>query len=290
MAINACAVVPPSELVRGRFHPAGETASGADPHFSGPLTVLTLNVAHGRGTAFSQVFQRGTTTRDNLMNIAAFLKKKDVDIVALQEADGPSLWSGSIDHVALMADNAGFSWHARAAHVSGWMATYGTALLSRRPFVQAAGHTFQPSPPTLNKGFLLGCFDWQPDPEAGGVIKIDVISVHLDFSRTSVRAEQIAEMAQYLAGRDNPTIILGDFNSDWLAGDSVVKALSNQAGLEVYRPAAADLGTYGDGRHRLDWILISSELTFIRYAVMPERLSDHLAVVATIGMRKAGVR
>jgi len=288
MTIHACAVVPPSELVHGRFHPAGGTASGTGPQFTGPLTVLTLNVAHGRGTAFSQVFQRGATARHNLMNIAAFLKKRDVDIAALQEADGPSLWSGNVDHVSLVADGAGFTWHARAAHVSGWMATYGTALLSRRPFVAVAGHTFQPSPPTLNKGFLLGRFDWQPDPEADTVVRIDVISVHLDFSRTSVRRMQIAEMKEFLAGRKNPMIILGDFNSDWLSDDSVVKALSSQTGLEVYRADAADLGTYDDGRRRLDWILISRDLEFLRYAVMPERLSDHLAVAATIGMRKAG--
>jgi endonuclease/exonuclease/phosphatase family metal-dependent hydrolase len=33
---------------------------------------------------------------------------------------------------------------------------------------------------------------------------------------------------------------------------------------------------------RLDWILISRELRFPQYEVLPERLSDHFATRATI--------
>jgi endonuclease/exonuclease/phosphatase family metal-dependent hydrolase len=98
-----------------------------------------------------------------------------------------------------------------------------------------------------------------------------------------VRSGQIAEMRVALAGRNNPLIILGDFNSGWLADDSVVRELTRRSGLQVYRPEAIDLGTYGS--NRLDWILISADLEFISYAALPDEVSDHRAVVAEIGMK-----
>jgi len=33
---------------------------------------------------------------------------------------------------------------------------------------------------------------------------------------------------------------------------------------------------------RLDWILVSEELDFVRYVTLPDRLSDHLGVVAEV--------
>jgi len=33
---------------------------------------------------------------------------------------------------------------------------------------------------------------------------------------------------------------------------------------------------------RLDWILVSEELAFDTYDTLPDRLSDHLGVVATV--------
>jgi endonuclease/exonuclease/phosphatase family metal-dependent hydrolase len=79
---------------------------------------------------------------------------------------------------------------------------------------------------------------------------------------------------------NNPLIIMGDFNSAWLADDAVVRKPARQSGLQVYRPEAIDLGTYG--ANRLDWILISADLEFISYAVLPVAVSDHLGVVAKI--------
>lgn len=251
----------------------------------GPLTVVTLNLAHGRGTGFSQLLQTAAEAEENLEKVAAVLKVQSADVVALQEADGPSLWSGDMDHVALVAAGADYPWYARATHVSNWMGTYGTAMLARRPFIVARGHTFAPSPPTFNKGFLIGRFAWQPDPEKRDAVALDIISVHLDFSRRSVRAGQIREMAARMDPRRRPTIVMGDFNSQWPAEASVVKALARRAGLSVYQPQAPGLGTYGGGKKRLDWILISHHLEFVRYTVVTAAISDHFAVVAEIRMR-----
>lgn len=246
------------------------------------LKVLTLNVAHGRKDGTNQLFLSKETIEANLTDIATILTKEDAEIVALQEADGPSGWSGSFDHVASIARQAAYPWHYRANHATSRMFTYGTAILSRLPISETIEHTFKPSPPTLNKGFLLSRVTWKPDLNTEKEMYLDIVSVHLDFSRDSVRQQQITEMANALAKRDNPMIILGDFNSDWFSDESVVKALSEKAGLKVYKPAADNMRTYVSKERRLDWILISDELSFVSYRVLPDIISDHFAVVAEV--------
>ena len=249
---------------------------------NGTLKVLTLNVAHGRKDGTNQIFLNKETIETNLTDVADMLIKTDADIVALQEADGPSGWSGNFDHVASIAKQAMYPWHYRANHASSKMFTYGTAILSRLPISNTIEHTFKPSPPTLNKGFLLSRVSWKPKSNSDKEMYIDIVSVHLDFSRGSVRQQQITEMANSLAKRDNPMIILGDFNSDWFSDASVVKALTERAGLKVYKPGADNMYTYVSKNRRLDWILISNELDFVSYRVLPDVISDHFAVVAEV--------
>ncbi|WP_455222087.1 endonuclease/exonuclease/phosphatase family protein [Kaarinaea lacus] len=253
---------------------------------NGILKILTLNVAHGRKDAVNQMFVKTETIQKNLKDIANVLKKENADVVALQEADGPSGWSGSFDHVESIAQLAGYPWHYRADHARTWLFSYGTAVLSRWPISETIEHTFAPSPPTLNKGFLLSHMAWQPDVNTEKQLKIDIVSVHLDFSRQKVRQTQITEMAEVLSTREHPMIILGDFNSEWFSDASVVKRLADQAKLKVYEPNAENLRTYVSRDRRFDWILISDELEFVSYKVLPEIISDHLAVVAEVKLSK----
>lgn len=265
--------------------PADETVS-QDYTISndGTLRIMTLNIAHGRNQAANQLLLEKEDIEQNLRAIARLLNKINADVVALQEADGPSGWSGNFDHIELLAREAGYPWYYRANHAESWLFSYGTAILSRLPVSETLQHTFSPSPPTLNKGFLLGQVYWMNHNPAGSTLAVDVVSVHLDFSRQRVRDEQIAEMAEVFANRNNPMIILGDFNSEWLAEKSVVKKLAEKSGMSVYDPGATDLHTYNSSR-RYDWILISDELAFVSYEVLPDVLSDHLAVLAEIKLK-----
>jgi endonuclease/exonuclease/phosphatase family metal-dependent hydrolase len=250
------------------------------------LKVMTLNLAHGRKDGVNQLFKSEGTIRNNLGEIAAFLDKSGVDIVALQEADAPSLWSGNFDHVALLAEQAGYPVFETSNQAGSWFFSYGTALLSRVSLSGVLHHTFRPSPPTMNKGYTLGQIVWQPN--AGEPVLVDVISVHLDFSRKSVREQQSAELSETLAGRGNPMIVMGDFNSDWSADEQVVRALAERTGLQVYQPEAGNLATYRSSTRRLDWILISKQLEFVSFEVLPDILSDHSAIVAEIAMKPSG--
>lgn len=280
----ACAMTSnPAGSTQNRIPTHRESLIAADGGvLTGGLKVLTLNVAHGRKEGLNQLLQSERTIRQNLTDIAAVLKQTGADVVALQEADGPSRWSGNFDHVAFIADQAGYPWVCRAAHAKSLLFTYGTAILSRFPILEAIEHTFKPSPPTFNKGFLLGRVMWRPDPGAERTISIDIVSVHLDFSRKGVRRQQIMEITSILSKRSNPIIILGDFNSEWFSDDSVVKRLADTAHMKVFQPDAKHLQTYPKWGTRLDWILISNDLDFVSYKVLPDVISDHQTVMATI--------
>lgn len=269
--------------------PPGRPSDGAPAQpILGPLRVATLNVAHGRRDAFNQLLLGRATFERNLDAIARLLRETKADVVALQEADGPSRWSGGFDHVARLAEEAGYPWHARASHATSWWFDYGTALLARAPLLGARSHAFRPTPPSLTKGFLLAQVAWQPVPADPAVRLVDLLSVHLDFSRRGVRSRQVAEIAEVLAGRVNPTIVLGDFNSDATGADSAVGQLATRCGLHAFRPEAVDLGTFRSSGRRLDWVLLSDELEFTTYRVVRRLVSDHDAVVAEIGLRGSG--
>jgi len=246
------------------------------------LTVLTLNMAHGRKDAFNQMFQKTSTTRRNLEEITSFLDNSRADLIALQEADSPSRWSGKFNHVDFVSEKSTYPCRLHAHHAHSYMYDFGTALLSRVPYVEKLSHTFEPSPPTTNKGFVMGKVRWNPGGRLQQPVIVSVISVHLDFSRKKVREAQTEEMRIMLAGVSPPVIILGDFNTDWSKDESVLRAIASNSNLNVYQPEATGLGTYKSGKHRLDWILISKDLEFVSYEVPQVVLSDHLPVRARI--------
>ena len=178
------------------------------------LRVATINVAHGRGDSLNQLLVSTQGTKDNLSTIAEFLQTREIHVAALQEVDSPSWWSGSFDHASYLATAAGFGYWAQAAHARLGVAEYGTAVLSRAPIEKALAINFTASPPTANKGFTLVEIAWHRSESEN--ILIDVVSIHMDFSRKSVRQTQLKELEMTIEGRTNPIVIMGDFNSEAL--------------------------------------------------------------------------
>ena len=247
---------------------------------SSTLRLLSLNMAHGRKDSFSQFFVNEAEIRQNLDDIIKFLKRQNADVVTLQEADSPSWWSGNFDHVELLAREAGYAWYTHANHVDNMFGTYGTAVLSRFPITGGYRIDFNPTPPTTRKGFTLAEIEWNPGNTTDDSLTIDVLSVHLDFSRRSKRIEQIEDMKAVLAQRSNPVIVLGDFNSTWVDGERQLQSLANSRGLKTHRPDANHLYTYFE--ERFDWILIAEEFEFCNYYVASDILSDHRAIISEV--------
>lgn len=248
------------------------------------LTLFTLNVAHARGSALNQLLVSESAHRENLAAIATTLRNSRVDIAALQEADGPSRWSGGFDHVQLLSELSALPGLVHGRHAESWLFSYGAALLSRTLLQDPGSHSFEPSWPSATKGFVHGTLQWQPDQHDSRTVPVTAVSVHLDFSRKSVRAAQVEELLQQLAGFSRPLIVMGDFNAEWFQRNSLVRRLAEGARLQAYQPESSALATYRNSA-RLDWILLSGELTFREYRVLPDVISDHLAVVARVGFK-----
>ena len=246
------------------------------------LRVVTLNMVHGRKDARNQMLLKGETIRSNLEELGASLDRAQADVIALQEADAPSAWSGRFDHVDFLAGITAYPCYERGIHASNRMYDFGTALLSPHRFDGGFAHSFQPSKPTTTKGFTVAALDWNPNGVLDAPLRVKFASVHLDFSRRSVRRAQIDEMVGVLGKLDGPLVLMGDFNTDWQTDDSSLKYLAESLGLQVFRPHAEGLATYGDKGARLDWILVSPELEFRNYYVVPDVVSDHYAVAADI--------
>ncbi|MHC4333503.1 MAG: endonuclease/exonuclease/phosphatase family protein [Planctomycetota bacterium] len=233
--------------------PAAESTRGQ----SSSLKVMTLNVAHGRGDGPNQVLQKGKAIKMNLDQIGAVLS-------------------------SYLAEKAGFAYSVRAEHVKGMNISYGTGLLSTPALREPLSVTFDPSPPTFSKGFTVATVDWPGEPN----MEVDVVSVHLDFSRKSVRARQVEDMIERLSSRGRPLIVMGDFNSEWRSSKSAVRALAERFNLKAYQPASPRMDTFPLLGMRMDWVLISADLEFVTYQVLPDVISDHYAVLCEV--RKTG--
>lgn len=242
------------------------------------LKVLSLNLAHGRKDAWHQILLSRDTIQANLDEVARVLQEERPDVVALQEADAPSLWSGQFHHVAYLAQRAGIPHFVHGEHVARLKLAYGTALVSRHCVHDPLSHRFTPSRPTPSKGVVACAIQWPGRPG----FWVDVVSVHLDFSRKSVRTRQARELIDRLADRRHPRVLMGDFNCGFGPKDTTLRLLTEELDLRAHEPEAEHLMSFPTLRKRLDWILVSPEFDFVEYRTLPHVLSDHRAVVATL--------
>ncbi|MGB5178993.1 MAG: endonuclease/exonuclease/phosphatase family protein [Gammaproteobacteria bacterium] len=244
------------------------------------LRVMTLNVAHGRGEAFHQLLQKSDTIVQNLNEISAMLKREQPDVLALQEADAPSFWSGNFHHVDYLATQASFSSAVNGTHVDGPGLAYGTALLATTDLRHAESVTFNPDLALTPKGFVVSTVDWPGQPH----VQVDVVSLHLDFASENTRRQQALELIGFMRDRNRHMIVMGDFNADWGTSEATVRLIASELALNAYDPDGKGQATFPDRNKRLDWILVSSGIEFREYQVVSDAVSDHRGVIAELGL------
>jgi endonuclease/exonuclease/phosphatase family metal-dependent hydrolase len=257
-----------------------------DPN--GALRLLSLNIAHARLKSRHQSLLKDTTIRRNLEVIARVLEREKPHVAALQEADGPSFWSGGFDHVATLAELAGFAHTFRGEHnrvLPGKPTlSYGTALLSRLPLEAQRSHAF-----TQNwrdtKGFVAATVA----PEALGGEPVDVVSIHLDFLADRVRRGQVEQLIERFRGHTGHLVVMGDFNCAWSERRRSLDLLLHELKLRPCRESAGAIYPAWRPLVRLDWILVSEGLEFSGYQTLDDRVSDHLGVVAEVNRRTSAV-
>ncbi len=251
---------------------------GAQASSTSALKVMTLNIAHGRGASFHQLLQYTDETIENLDNIATLLNHASPDVIALQEADGPSFWSGNFNHVEYLASRGTFAHSVQVSHVDGLGLSYGTALMSRLNLSNPQAVTFDPSLSPVPKGFVVSTISWPGNTD----IDIDVVSVHLDFMSNSIRKKQSDELITVLRSRNNRIIVMGDLNTEWDQDNSAARYLAESLNLSAYQPESRELVTFPALGERLDWILISPGLEFYSHETIGTGISDHRGVVAEL--------
>ena len=279
LLLAACATSgAPTAPAIGSMSPQPRLESVATVSAPDQLTVMTMNIAHARRDGFHQLFQSTSTAIDNLNAIGAVLRQQAPDIVALQEADGPSFWSGNFNHVAYLAETGAFAHHVRGEHVRGPRLSYGTALLSDKDLRDPLAVTFERGLSPLPKGFVVSAIQWPGAPP----LQVDVVSLHLDPFNPSLRRKQAAELIDTLRARGLPVIVMGDFNTDWQEERSVLRLIVETLGLKAYQPHNPQLQTFPALAKRLDWILISEHFEFLSHEILPAGLSDHRGVIARL--------
>ena len=266
--------------LRGRSFPAVEQQ--VPPKLDHHFRLFSLNVAHGRRQVATKPYVRRRSAWRSMGDIAQTVRQLRPDVVALQEADGPSAWSGNFDHVATVAERARLVDHFRGDHNpfrwGPFQLASGTALLSKMRLIDPRSHRFGLSWRDT-KGFVAAGIE----VPAWDGRRVDVVSVHLDFLTPSMRQRQICQMIEVLAPRRRPLVILGDLNCCWQHEPESMELLTEALELRTFRPdwSAPTYPTYRP-RRRFDWILISEELTFGSYQTVHAPLSDHLILVADL--------
>jgi endonuclease/exonuclease/phosphatase family metal-dependent hydrolase len=261
--------------------PDGALSRVVERH-DGRLRIMTLNIAHGRGESFHQLLQRTATTLANLDSIATLLKASGADVVALQEADGPSFWSGNFSHIDYLANHGDFSRSVRGAHADGLGLSYGTALMARLDLRDPQAITFDPALSPVPKGFVVSTVSWPDNPD----VEVDIVSLHLDFASEANRRRQATELIRTLQDRQRPLIVTGDFNNSWQE-NSTVRQICQALTLSAYNPEAPGLDTFPALGERLDWILVSPGIAFRSYRVLPDSVSDHRGVLADLELERS---
>ncbi|MGH6631412.1 MAG: endonuclease/exonuclease/phosphatase family protein, partial [Burkholderiales bacterium] len=178
--------------------------------------MLTFNIAHARGLALHQHLRSEAKLRGQLQKIAQLIVRLGVDIVALQEIDEKSRWSGSFDHLAYLCEHTGLA-HATygltTRKAGRYHLRYGNAVLSRLPIVHVENMPFGRGR-FGEKGFLFVELE-----TARG--RLPLINLHLHHRSRPQRLRQVKRLMHFLDEKrvhrahhwHAPPVVCGDFNS-----------------------------------------------------------------------------
>lgn len=224
------------------------------------LSVFNLNIMHGRNKR-SALWPLRVPRRDveqNLLDIAACIRRHDPDFVTLQEVDEYSILSGGFNQFEFLKEKTGYPYgfFAPSCRVRGVFQS-GQAILSKYPLKNRRAYKFPITFPTDRMGFVV----------ANAVVptaSVSVASVHLvylDLLHPSSRKMEWRMVEDVMSRRDK-AIIGGDFNQD-------------TSGFNV-----PTYPSWAPSENR-DWIL-TKNLAVESCQTLPDRLSDHLAVFAKL--------
>ncbi len=225
-------------------HEHAATSSASPARFR----IGTFNIHAGRGTDGAR----------DLTRTAAALR--DMDLVALNEVQGPSLWQSG-DQSQALGETLGMSW-LFAPSESRWLhGSYGNGMLSRLPVIAWQRIPFARDGAKSYRNLVLtvvGC--------AGR--RVNVVATHLDSRDPQRRQAQLRVAGELFLSLAPPAVLLGDMNTR--SDDPVLARLLTEPGV---RDCLAE-GLPSDVPRRIDWILARGAHSTAA-GMVDEGASDH---------------
>jgi len=254
------------------------------------LSLVTFNIAHGRGLSLYQGFHTARGIELNLARIGRLLADSGADIVALQEVDEDSHWNRRINLFEALRRETGLPHACLGVNTRRWgrkPLAYGNAILSRHPVGLWENNPFGAAS-LGEKGFLYA------EVNIGGHA-LPLINLHLDYRSRARRIEQVEKVIEFLRARPAPggpgvrplaPIICGDFNThSRRVGDAVrhlFTALLSHGDYEIWPPPKAKTFPAHLPSRGLDFILLPRPYRALRCEVLKCYLSDHCPVLLEI--------
>tara|TARA_A100001037_G_scaffold303654_1_gene338218 strand:- start:4985 stop:5863 length:879 start_codon:yes stop_codon:yes gene_type:complete len=265
-----------------------------EPTFSDKteLSVMTWNIAHGRGLKFHQmnIKDREELYR-NLDGISGTISRENPDIVGFTELDFDSSWNFNIDQLDYIAEKCGYPYTARVVthvfHLGVYQVKFGDAIMSKYPIKNISSGYFRDGDDKkliATRKYALARID-TPQGE------LDVIHVHLSPFSGKKRLVQMKKLAEI--SNDN-MVIMGDFNLtplhhpmkyDHEAWDALMD--TNNFNEFKHEWLSKDMLTFRsyDPRKILDYIFVGKQFKVLDYKVIKVKWSDHRPVMSTIRRR-----
>lgn len=247
--------------------------------------LLTYNIAHARGLGLHQGLRTASQLRGQLLKIAHLISRLDVDIVALQEIDENSRWSGSFDHLAYLRDHTGLPHMAYGItnrRAGRFHLNYGNALLSRWPIVHAETVAFGRRV-IGEKGFLYAEVERAKDR------RLPILNVHMHHRSRAHRLKQVLRLMHFLDEQHHrrtahwlvPPIICGDFNNPAHWPDATATLLGYLEERNNYALLPKGVRTFPSPwpQSALDYVYLPQECRDPSAEVVRTYLSDHRPVL-----------
>ncbi|MBI3885601.1 MAG: endonuclease/exonuclease/phosphatase family protein [Opitutae bacterium] len=255
------------------------------------LRLLTYNIAHGRGLTLHQSLRRESAIRAQLLKIGRLITRLDVDIAALQEVDENSSWSGSFDHLACLAENAGMphvAFGITNRRVGRYHLNYGNAVLSRFPITNVESHSFGPRK-VGEKGFMYCELEL---PQG----RLPLLNLHLNHRSRAQRLKQAGRVMEFLDSHRRLRaarccalpLLCGDMNNPAHQPDATATLLGylEQHADYTLLPKGAKAHTFPSvwPQRALDYIYLPAGCAKPEAQVVRSMLSDHRPVLAEFSL------
>lgn len=301
-------LIPEDRPTPGRPDSAGSALSSdtvgapapSTPGTGGRITLLTWNIAHGRGDVRQGWINnwKGGSPEVRVARLAAIIRlirQVDPDLVILNEVDFSAQWSGGLNQAEVLALGAGYHTWVEQRNFDFRLPflsfSFGNVLLSRYPILGAEW---------LDLPRRSGLESTAIGTKAASVVRVatesgsvSVVPIHLEFRGGDTRLRSAGTFARLMAAEENPLILAGDFNtapSGWPAAESP-NLLDSLLALGWDSPRAR--ATHGkteltfptpDPQDSRDWILVEPPLKILESRVLSQAggLSDHFPVLAVL--------